>query len=75
MQGSLNGAGELAIDITGFNFHQLEELRTRVRCSIRQLCCSAVLVSTKRMLGRITASRIASASAASFFWRLRYGFT
>jgi hypothetical protein len=26
---------------------------------------------TKRMLGRMTASQIASASAASFFWRLR----
>ena len=25
---------------------------------------------TKRMVGRLTASQIASASAASFFWRL-----
>jgi hypothetical protein len=43
--------------------------RWRVRWSIRQLCCSGVLVGTNRMLARVTASQIASASAASFFWR------
>src|SRR6478752_6034163 len=37
--------------------------RFRFRFSIRQLCCSGVLVGTKRMLGRWTASQIASASA------------
>src|SRR5215471_10655608 len=45
------------------------------RCSIRQLCCSTVLVGTNRMLGRLTASQIASASVLSFFCRLTYGFT
>jgi hypothetical protein len=30
---------------------------------------------TKRIEGRVTASQIAAASAASFFWRLTYGFT
>ena len=38
-------------------------------------CCSVVLISTNRMLGRVTASQIASASAASFFCRFTYGFT
>src|ERR1700722_3918437 len=33
-------------------------------------CCSAVLTATKRMVGRLAASAIASASAVSFFWRL-----
>jgi hypothetical protein len=37
---------------------------------IRQLCCSGVLVGTNRMVALVTASQIASASAASFFWRL-----
>ena len=49
--------------------------KCRVRCSVRQLCCSGVLVGTNRMFGLVTASQIASASAASFFWRLTYGFT
>jgi len=30
-------------------------------------CCSMDLLGTKRMLGRLTASQIASASLASFF--------
>src|SRR4030088_1056974 len=38
--------------------------------SIRQLCCSGVFVGTNRMLALVTASQIASASAASFFCRL-----
>jgi hypothetical protein len=33
----------------------------------------AVLVSTNRMFGRTTASQIASASAASFFWHFQVG--
>src|SRR2546422_183313 len=49
--------------------------RWRVRWSIRQLCCSGVLVSTNRMFALVTASQIASASAASFFCRFTYGFT
>ena len=48
----------------------LADEEMRVRCSIRQPCCSDVLVSTNRMLGRPTASQIASASVASFFRRL-----
>ena len=32
-------------------------------CSIRTDCCSGVLISTNRMVGRVTASQIASASA------------
>src|SRR5256885_14001645 len=43
------------------------------RWSIRQLCCSGVLVSTNRIFALVTASQIASASAASFFCRLTYG--
>jgi hypothetical protein len=39
------------------------------------LCCSQVFVSTKRMVGRATASQIASASAMSFFCRFTYGLT
>ncbi len=44
--------------------------RWRVRWSIRQLCCSGVLVATNRMFALVTASQMASASAASFFCRL-----
>jgi len=33
------------------------------------------LTATNRMLGRWAASQIASASAASFFWRLTNGLT
>jgi hypothetical protein len=32
-------------------------------------CCSSVLIGTKRIEGRVTASQIAAASAMSFFWR------
>jgi len=49
--------------------------RCRVRCSVRQLCCSGVLVGTNRMFGLVTASQIASASVESFFCRLTYGLT
>ncbi len=38
-------------------------------------CWSTVLTGTKRIVGRVTASQIASASAASFLLRLTYGFT
>jgi hypothetical protein len=44
--------------------------RSRVRCTIRTDCASALLTGTKRMVGRVTASQMASASAASFFPRL-----
>ena len=42
---------------------------SRTRCSIMTLCCSGVFTATKRMVGRVTASQIASASAASFLPR------
>ena len=45
------------------------------RCSIIALCCSGLLMLTKRIVGRVTTSQIASASAASFFPRLTYGLT
>ncbi len=38
-------------------------------------CWSAVLTGTKRIVGRETASQIASASAASRLLRLMYAFT
>src|SRR5260221_5023827 len=38
-------------------------------------CCSAVLTGTNRIVGRPTASQIASASAASCLLRLMYAFT
>src|SRR5208283_4965564 len=47
----------------------------RARCSMRTACWSALLTGTNRMFGRLTASQIASASMASFFPRLTYGFT
>jgi arylsulfatase A-like enzyme len=49
--------------------------RSRVRCCINWPCCSADLIRTKRMVGRRTASQIASASAASFLLRLTHAFT
>jgi hypothetical protein len=49
--------------------------RWHVRCSVRQLCCSGVLVATNRVLGLVTASQMASASVASFLCRSTYGFT
>ena len=44
--------------------------RSRPRCTISTACCSAFLIRTKRIVGRVTASHIASASAASFLPRL-----
>ena len=37
MQGSGNGPGEIAIDITTFNFHQLEALRSRVEHRVTEM--------------------------------------
>ena len=45
--------------------------RARVACA----CCASDFTATKCMVGRCAASVIASASAASFFWRLTKGFT
>jgi phage/plasmid-like protein (TIGR03299 family) len=47
----------------------------RTRCTDKTACCSTLLIGTKRMLGRLTASQIASASAASFLFVFTYGFT
>jgi len=44
--------------------------RSRVRCSIRIDCCSALLTGTNRIVGLVTASQIASASTSSFLPRL-----
>ena len=64
----INGAcHRIAPDATAFGHR---EARWRVRWSIRQLCCSGVLVDTNRIFALVTASQIASASAASFFCRL-----
>lgn len=41
----------------------------RVRCSTITLCCAGDFTGTNRMVGRVAASQIASASAMSFFWR------
>ncbi len=43
--------------------------------SIARACCASVLTATKCIVGRYAASVIASAAAASFFWRLAKGFT
>jgi len=56
--------------------HRVDELRALAhqevprRCSISALCCATLLIGTKRIVGRVTASRIAAASAASFLPRL-----
>ena len=51
---------------------------SRRRCRTISPCCSAVLIATKRMVGREAASQIAAASFMSFFPLLpsmRYGVT
>ena len=47
----------------------------RTRCNICQSCCATHLVGTKRIVGRLTASQMASAAFASFLLDLTYGFT
>jgi len=47
----------------------------RTRNTIIAACCSADLTGTTRIVGRVTASQIASASAASVLPRLTKGFT
>ena len=49
--------------------------RSRARCSIRTDCCSADFTAANRMVGRISASQIASASVASFLFVLTKGCT
>ena len=47
---------------------------SRERCNRSAVCCSGVLIGTARMSGRVTASQIASASAASVLPRLTEAF-
>ena len=49
--------------------------RSRTLSSTKPACHASVFAGTKRMVGRVTASQIASASAASVLPRLTYGFT
>ena len=44
--------------------------RSRVRCSATTDCCSGDFIATNRIVGRVTASQIASASIASVLPRL-----
>ena len=50
-------------------------IRSRLLWSISTACCSTLFTATNRIVGRVTASQIASASAASVFPRFTYGFT
>src|SRR5215212_9813531 len=58
-----------------YQLRALPDQRSRVRNSMARACCPSVLTATKRIVGRLAASAIASASAASFFWRLTKGLT
>ncbi len=53
----------------------LPHQKVAARNSCARDCCSTVFTATNRIVGRLTASAIASASAVSFFWRLTNGFT
>src|SRR5271166_6497978 len=57
------------------NCVRLRISRSRTPTSIKAACWSAVFTGTKRIVGRLIASQRASASAASFLPRLRYGLT
>ena len=59
------------VDELGSLTHQ--QIAGPEHCSARLL--RLAFTDTNRMLGRCAASQIASASAASFFWRLTNGFT
>ncbi len=48
---------------------------SRTRKTIAAPWVSSLFTGTKRIVGRSAASQIASASAASFFWRLTKGLT
>src|SRR5229473_3353800 len=48
---------------------------SRVPASMSAACCPAVFTGTNRIVGRLIASQIASASAASFLFRFTYGLT
>ena len=48
---------------------------SRIRCSVCMSNCSWLFSSTNRIVGRVAASAIASASRSSFFWAFTYGRT
>jgi len=48
---------------------------SRTRKTIAAPCVSSLFTGTKRIVGRIAASQMASASAMSFFWRFTKGLT
>ncbi len=49
--------------------------KSRVRCIDSGACCSGDFTGTNRIVGRVTASQTASATAASVLHRLTYGMT
>lgn len=49
--------------------------KSRIPSTIPKSCRSGVLTSTKRIVGRLVASTIASVSAISFFWFFTEGST
>ena len=66
--------GSIAADRVG-ELGAVRISRSRARCSARAACWSGDLIGTKRMVGRVTASQIASASPASVLPRFTYGLT
>ena len=78
MSHSLGGGqaelGGMATDSVG-SCVRLRISRSRTPTIIKPACCSAVFTGTKHMVGRLSASQSASASAASFLPRLTYGLT
>jgi calcium/proton exchanger cax len=78
----VGGAAEMASAFSGARQNRLDlralitwvrwrTCKSRAQCMISTACCSSLLIGTKRMEGRVAASQIAAASAASFFPRLR----
>ena len=57
------------------DYNNYRKFLSRARCSIRTDCCSALFAGANRIVGRVTASQIASASAASFLFVLTKGRT
>ena len=49
--------------------------RDRARCSVCWSSCASDFSATNRMVGRVAASAIASASRSSFFCAFTYGWT
>ena len=53
----------------------LADDKLRTRCIVSNACCSFSFTRTNRIVGRVTASQIASASTASVLPRFTYGLT